>query len=162
MIRTLVTLLCAGVLALLAGAGVRPAVQDRAEAGAPVRFEAHNVVIDPAGRALGAYQVEFRATRGDVTIVGVEGGEHAAFAQAPFYDPAAIQNERAILGAFSTDAALPDAPTRVARVHVRIAGDVAPEFAVELHAAADAEGERFGAEVTTTRATAADLEGDEK
>ena len=52
-----------------------------------------DVFIDPHGRALGAYQFELRATAGDVALVGIEGGEHAAFSHPPYYDPKALLNQ---------------------------------------------------------------------
>src|SRR5258708_5660502 len=63
-----------------------------------------DVFIDPHGTPLAAYQFELRATAGDVKLVGIEGGEHAAFAKPPYYDPKALLNDRIVIAAFNTDA----------------------------------------------------------
>ncbi|MEO1129231.1 MAG: hypothetical protein AAFX05_05905 [Planctomycetota bacterium] len=145
------------VTALLCGAGERHEARVAQE---QVRFVAYDVIVDPVGRPLGAYQVDFAAARpGDITIVGIEGGEHPAFAQPPFYDPKALMNERAVLAAFSTDAALPEGPTLVARVHVRITGDAVPDLTVALTVAAGPGGDRFETATVTTRLAAP--EGDD-
>lgn len=106
----------------------------------PVRFAWIDVTIDPQGRPLAAYQFELKTVAGDVKIVGIEGGEHAAFSEPPYYDPAALSNNRVIIAAFHTGKDLPAGPTRVARIHVRVAGPVAPEFSTDLQVAAGAEG----------------------
>lgn len=88
-----------------------------------VRFEIVDVFASSA-QPLAAYQFELRAESGDARIVGVEGGEHAAFQTAPYYDPAALRTGRIIIGAFSTANDLPpaNARTRVARVHLEVHG----------------------------------------
>ena len=57
--------------------------------------------------ALAAYQIEFSVTNILTKIVGIEGGQHPAFREPPFYDPKAMQQERVIIAAFSTDNAEP-------------------------------------------------------
>lgn len=113
------------------------------------RFAAVDILIDSQDKPLAAYQVTFSASRGDVLIVSIEGGEHAAFSDAPFYDPKAIQNERAILAGFSTNEAkdLPKGRTRVATVHVEIRGDIEPQYEWKLDAAATVGGETIPAKV---------------
>ncbi len=112
------------------------------DAGAGVRFSAVEVFVDSGSQPLAAYQLTFTATRGDVKIVGIEGGEHPAFKEAPYYDPQAIQQERAILAAFNTAAAaqLPKGRTRVATVHVQIRGTKEPAYAVKFQTAANHKG----------------------
>ena len=107
-----------------------------------MRFEAVDIYVDSGTRPLAAYQLTFRATRGDVKIVGIEGGEHAAFKEAPYYDPAAMQQERAVLAAFNTVAReqLPTGRTRAATVHVQIRGTEAPRFVAKLETAATHNG----------------------
>src|SRR4051812_6809037 len=80
-----------------------------------VRFRAVDVYIDSKTAPLAAYQADFTVTNGVAKIVGIEGGDPAAFREAPFYDPQAMQHERVVIGAFSTDAAaaLPSGKTRV-------------------------------------------------
>ena len=96
------------------------------------RFEAVDVMIDPKGAALAAYQLEFVADASRVKLVGVEGGAHAAFAGPPYYDPAALSRHRVILAAFSTSSDLPKGLTRVARLHFQISGDAKPDWSVKL------------------------------
>ena len=130
--------LVTAVLAVMAFGQVAPEV----EPAPAVRFAAVDLFIDAGDRPLAAYQLEFAAVAGQVKIVGVEGGQHAAFKQAPYYDPQAIQRERVILAAFSTAAPeeLPAGKTRVATIHVQITGDVEPHYAVKLVTSATAEG----------------------
>ena len=68
-----------------------------------IRFEAIDVFIDSGDQPLAAWQLELSCHTKDVEIVGIEGGEHPAFKEPPFYDPRAMNNNRVILGAFSTD-----------------------------------------------------------
>ena len=42
------------------------------------RFEAIDIYIDSGAQPLAAYQVELRATSGDVKAVGIEGGDPSA------------------------------------------------------------------------------------
>ncbi len=115
-----------------------------------VRFGYVDVFIDSGERELAVYQVELRATSGDVRIVGVEGGDAAAFAGPPRYDPAALTDgERIVIGDFSTGAVLPSGSTRIARVHLRLDGPP-PELALTLAVAGDAEGERLDATASYT------------
>ena len=113
-----------------------------------VRFTWVDVYVDSADAPLAAYQVEILSTRGDVKIVGIEGGLHPAFKEPPYYDPAALAQDRVILAAFSTGKDLPTGKTRVARVHVQVTGDVTPEYAAKFVAAATRQGERIEAGVS--------------
>ena len=81
---------------------------------------------------------EFQVTTsaGDVTLVGIEGGEHAAFRQPPYYDPKAMGQNRIVLGAFNTGSDLPRGRTRVARLMVRVTGDTPPAYAATVQVAA--------------------------
>jgi len=107
--------------------GFRATTTIHVEHNAPtVRFAAVDIVLTlPDGAELGSYQVELAPVDNKlarVRVVGIEGGEHAAFKTPPFYDPKAIGNERVILAAYSTDADLPSGTTRIARVHYEITG----------------------------------------
>ena len=115
-----------------------------------VRFQAVDIFIDSKETSLAAYQLEFLVKNGDAKVVGVEGGEHPAFKDAPFYDPKGIQHERVIIAAFNTAAAdkLPKGKTRVATMHLQITGDRNPEYAVKLETAATLEGRKIGVETT--------------
>ena len=149
----------AAVLALLGMAAIAVATAQpggdgavrQPEAGAlGVRFGYVDVFIDSGERGLAVYQVELRATAGDIRIVGVEGGDTAAFAGPPRYDPAALlDGERIVLGDFSTGSVLPRGRTRLARVHLRIDGPP-PSLVLDLVVAGDAGGERIDAVASST------------
>jgi hypothetical protein len=113
------------------------------------RFVAVDVMIDPKGQALAAWQVEFSAEVGSVSLVGVEAGEHAAYkVRPPYYDPKALAGNRVILGDYSLAAELPKGRTRVATVMLEVRGDAKPQYVTKLMAAADAEGKAVAADVT--------------
>jgi hypothetical protein len=116
-----------------------------------VRFVAVDVFVDSGTQTLAAYQLTFSASRGDVKIVSLEGGEHEEFKEPPYYDPKAIQRERAVLAAFSTGSAanLPKGRTRVATIHVQVSGPKQPEYRVKLTAAATSEGHAISAECSS-------------
>ncbi len=111
------------------------------------RFRAVDIYLDAKGTPLAAYQLEFTITNVVAKIVGIEGGDNPAFRNPPFYDPKAMQHERVILAAFSTQAAekLPSGKTRVATVHLQIIGNAEPKFELKLQAAADPEGKQITA-----------------
>lgn len=109
------------------------------------QFKAVDIYVDSGAVPLAAYQLEFKARDGGVKIVGVEGGEHPAFREAPYYDLKAIQHERVIIAAFSTETEnkLPKGKTRVATIHIRApAGDNAG-YELKLTVTADTEGRKF-------------------
>jgi hypothetical protein len=112
-----------------------------------IRFTYVDVEIDPQGHALGAYQFEFASETKGVTVVGIEPGVHPAFGKTPpYYDPAALKNDRVILAAFSTDSELPKTKTIIARLDLMLEGEAAakePQYVVKLQVAADAEGKHI-------------------
>ena len=111
-------------------------------AAAAVQFTYVNVVIDPHDRPLAAYQLSVVLTTPDAQIVGIEGGDSAAFNAAPYYDPAALQKQKVILAAYSLNAAkdLPAAKTRVARLHLQLPANATARFTTELNVAATTDG----------------------
>lgn len=136
-----------------------PVAQVEAQSeGQSVTFAAFDVFIEPRGEALAAYQVEVRAevgaAAGSIKIVGIEGGEGAAFADAPYYDVRAMQSERAIIGALARDlgAGATKVRTRVARIHVMAEGITGKldvnQLSVKLQVAGDPQGRSIGAEVS--------------
>lgn len=139
-----------GVL-LAAGGQTVARGQDAADAGtqAAPRFAWVDISIDSGSAALAAYQLELSSDAGKFQIVGIEGGDHAAFREPPYYDPAALKAGRVILAAFSTDDALPTGSTRVARVHVMLE-DAAPHYIATLKVAATADGTTIPVQVTVT------------
>jgi hypothetical protein len=109
------------------------------------RFRAVDIYLDAKGTPLAAYQLEFTVTNVVAKIVGIEGGDHPAFRNPPFYDPKAMQHERVILAAFSTDAAekLPSGKTRVATIHLQTFGDAELKVELKLQTAADPQGKKI-------------------
>ena len=113
-----------------------------------VRFAPLHIYLDSGDKPLAAYQFELKAAAGQIEIVGVEGGEHEAFSEAPYYDPAALAQDRIIIAAFNTGRNLPAGRTRIATVHLQIKGDVEPAYELNLIVAGDADGEEIPAELT--------------
>lgn len=155
MVRILGVILIGLVLAGGMGGGRQDSARGsgRGSGGTP-RFVAVDVFIDSGATPLGAWQVEIKAVGGDAKLVGVEGGETAAYKQPPYYDPAALHEsqlrERVILAGFSTGGNLPAGKTRVARIHVQVSGQGEPEYTTKLVTAGAADGIRIDAKATAT------------
>jgi len=115
-----------------------------------VRFGAVDIYVDSKDKPLAAYQLEFSAPGSDLKITGIEGGEPAAFSHPPYYDPKAMQQERVVIAAFSTNTvdALPFGKTRVATIHFQFRGQALPAFQLKLKAAADSRGNKIGADAS--------------
>lgn len=122
-----------------AGAEAPAAAPATPTPGMTTRFEAVDILLDPGGTPLAAYQIEFVADPGRVKLVGIEGGDHPAFREPPYYDPAALSRSRVILAALSTASDLPKDKTRVARLHLQVEGVGPPEYAAKLVVAASAD-----------------------
>jgi len=118
------------------------------------RFAWVDVFIDPQGKPLACYQFELAAKDADVTLVGVEGGEHAAFAQPPYYDAKANVQNRIVIAAFNTGNDLPRQRTRVARVMVRIRGNRHPHYAATLQVSASPDAQKIPASISTSEGEA--------
>ena len=116
------------------------------------RFEAIDVFVDSGNHRLAAWQLEVKSTAKDVQIVGIEGGEHPAFQEPPYYDKRAMNNNRVILAAFSTADNLPSGRSRVARIHVQVRGPGAREWVSELTTSATADGKWIPAEISIAKA----------
>lgn len=113
-----------------------------------VRFAPVHIYIDSGSKALAAFQFELKAATGQIKIVGVEGGQHPAFAEPAYYDPAALMNNRIIIADFNTGSDLPKGRTRIATLHLQIIGDAEPEYELELAVAAEANGNEIPVEIT--------------
>ncbi len=118
------------------------------------RFEAIDVFVDSGDMPLAAYQFELQSETPGVEIVGIEGGEHAAFQEPPYYDVRAIQNNRVILAAFSTADDLPSGRSRVARIQVLLTGPGIKEYRTLLKVSASKDGEQVPAEISIARTRA--------
>ncbi|MEX0777576.1 MAG: hypothetical protein WD042_17865 [Phycisphaeraceae bacterium] len=121
---------------------------------AAIRFTTLAITLDPHGKPLAAYQLNIRAKSGLIRIVGVENGDHPAFADdPPHYDRDAVDANRAdriIIAAYSTQPTeqLPTTPTRVVTLHLQVIGDEPVSYDVRLHTAADTAGQPIQATVT--------------
>jgi hypothetical protein len=114
-----------------------------------VCFAPLHIYLDSGNNSLAAYQFELKATAGQIKIVGVEGGSHEAFKEAPYYDKAALLNkERIIIASFNTGSNLPTGRTRIATIHLQIIGDAEPKYELKLIVAADADGKEIPAEIS--------------
>lgn len=128
--------------------GEQPA--SRPSAREAVRFETLDVVIDVGTSSLAAYQFELLASEG-ATIVGVEGGEARAYAEAPYYDAAALAGGRIIVGALAQEGEPTTGAARVARLHMRVEGDEAPRYECVLRVAATADASPIAGATITVR-----------
>jgi len=113
-----------------------------------VRFAPLHIYLDSGSQPLAAFQFELKAAAGQIKIVGVEGGQHKAFKEAPYYDPAALTNDRVIIAAFNTSRDLPKGRTRIATIHLQIIGDAEPDYELKLTVAADADAKEIPAKIT--------------
>lgn len=115
------------------------------------RFEAWDLFVDSGSQPCAAWQVEVVDERGLAQLVGVEGGEHPAYATPAHYDPRALLGGRVVLAAFQLDGPLPSGRAHVARLHFQIRGSDAPHFRVRLEAAATPEEVRIAATAELAR-----------
>jgi hypothetical protein len=101
-------------------------------------FAVYDIFLDPDGNSLAAYQIKIWDRNAAIKIISVEGGEHTAFKDAPFFDPKAIQRNIIKLASFrvGTTETLPKSKTRIASLHVEIGPGLKPDLAVRLEAAA--------------------------
>jgi hypothetical protein len=111
-------------------------------------FRTVNIYIDPHNNPLAAYQLEFTGESENVKLVGIEGGEHPAFKDPPYYDPKAMMQNRVILAALNAGDDLPATRTRVARLHLEITGEH-DRFRTRLIVAAASDGSHIAADVST-------------
>jgi hypothetical protein len=116
----------------------------------PMRFLPVAVYLDSKGEPIGAYQFEFEAGPSGARIVGIEGGAHPAFDDPPYYDPKAMQGDKLIAAAFSTNEPeqLPKGKTRIATVHLAVPGDAAPDVQLTLETATDHAGNTIAATIS--------------
>jgi hypothetical protein len=118
----------------------------------PGRFAVVDVYVQSA-EPLAAWQFELTERRGLMQVVGIEGGDNPSFAEPPFYDREAVGlgvADRVIVADFSLSepADLPMGRTRIASVHVRLAGDQSPDYELRLVAAGAADGRSINAEIS--------------
>jgi len=138
------------VLCVLLAAVEQPSA-NRVALPAGSRFEMVDVFVDSAKEPLAAWQIEFKATGGQVEIVGIERGENKDFQDPPYYDPAAMATSRVAIGAFNLTDRLPVGKTKVARLHLRVL-DGKPVYAAKLIVAGNKEGKSIEAQASVGEA----------
>lgn len=121
--------------------------------GYAAEFAVYEVFVDSGEEKLAAYQLKISDERAAVKFLSVEGGEHASFAEAPKFDPKAIQQDVIKIAAFSLDAAakLPSGRVRVASLHVEIGPGLTPEWKAKVEAAAGPKGKKISAKVSISK-----------
>lgn len=151
------TILLLVATALALGAAENPLDRPATIPGAAserIRFEWVDAYIDPQGHSLAAYQFELKAMGADVALVGVEGGEHPAYVEPPYYDPKANLHNRIVIAAFNTGENLPSTKTRVARIMVRVSGTADPKYSAKLEVAASADARPIEANISVIEGAA--------
>jgi hypothetical protein len=110
---------------------------------APVTFRTIDLFVDSGSQPLAAYQLSFACAAADAKIVGIEGGEHSAFAEPPYYDPKAMQSNHVVVAAFNTASPgqLPRGRTRIATIHLQTSASGARAYELKVDAAATPAGE---------------------
>jgi hypothetical protein len=93
-------------------------------------FSTLQVQIDTSAAELSAWQLRAEFVDPETRIVGIEGGSDAAFAEAPHYDPRALNGGEIILAALSTHQILPAGRITVAVLHVEHASENPPRLKV--------------------------------
>lgn len=136
------------IVALLAFVGVDLFAQQDA----PGRFAVVDVYVE-SEEPLAAWQFELAERGGRMQVVGIEAGGSGAFMEPPYYDRDAVRAgaaDRVIVADFSLREPqdLPVGRTRVARVHVRLDGAAAPDYALRLVAAGAADGRPIDAAIS--------------
>ena len=151
--KPLAALLAAGVaaVALLATVAATPA------SGEPEpHFVAFDIRIDAGESNLAAWQIEVTYDAATTKILSLEGGATAGFRDAPHYDRRGFEAGRIVIAAFCpTDDTAPRGATRVARLHLRTAGEAAAPV-VRLVTAARPGGAKIDARATLAPASADD------
>ena len=142
------------LLAVAGGTGDSSPTAGESSASPHITFAAVNVCLDPHGKPLACYQVQIVATTGDVALVGIEGGESAAFNNAPYHDPRALQGKRIIIGAYSLANDLPAGKTCVATLMFQVTGAVVPDYRATLQVAASSDAQSIPATVSLEPAPA--------
>jgi hypothetical protein len=116
-----------------------------------VRFATVDVMIDPKGQPLAAYQFNFSAAGARVLVVGIENGAAgSAFdGQPPYYDRKVDRGgaEHVIVAAYNAGNAeeLASSKVRVTTLHLQITGAGVPQYQAILTVAGDPAGHHIPA-----------------
>ncbi len=120
------------------------------------------ITLDPLGKPLGAYQFELTSAESPFKVLGVEGGDHAAYHhdRPPYFDPVVQEqgSDRLILAEYAlpklTAEALPTTPVVVAKVSVMfdraVDANELPAITLRLITAGDADGQKIDAKLSHT------------
>lgn len=97
-----------------------------AEGSGEVRFAALDIYLQTS-TPVAAWQFELNSRHGKMQVVGVEGGDSAAFRRAPYYDREAVQlgeADRLVVADYSLASVdeLPSGRFRIATIHVMTSG----------------------------------------
>jgi hypothetical protein len=115
-------------------------VASAADAARPRVFGTIVVTLDPQGAELAGWQLRADFGKSDARIVGIEGGEHPAYAAPPHYDPRALNTGEIVLAALSSHEELPNESTVVAILHIEHDRSGLPPLEVSEVVAVDADG----------------------
>ena len=118
-----------------------------ADAARPRVFGTIVITIDPQGQELAGWQLRADFGKSDARIVGIEGGEHPAFAEPPYYDPKALNGGEIILAALSSHQELPTRATVVAVIHVEHDRSGLPPLEISEVVAVGADGSEIDVKV---------------
>lgn len=141
MARSVLAILILAAMLAWAHTGPHPGAQsDGAQTEQDASIIAVDVMVD-SPTPIAAYQIEVTGGS-NVSLVGVEGGEHQAYAEPPYYDPALLHAEanieRIVIADYTLADNLPSGEVRIARLHLMVQGAM-PELGVKLVVAAGAD-----------------------
>jgi hypothetical protein len=102
-----------------------------------LRFAAIDIILTSSQPAA-AWQFELKDRHGLMQVVGVEGGESAAFEGAPYYDREAVRlgtADRIVVADYSLADVreLPVGRVRIATIHLTLSGDASTDSDFELN-----------------------------
>ena len=115
-----------------------------------IAFYPVDIYIDTGEKPLAAWQLEVHYNDTDITITGVEGGDHP-FGEPAYYDHLGMTQGRIVLAAFTTDRNAPSGRLRVARLHFMEEADGEGGISIRLILTAGPEGVPYEAEVNAIR-----------
>ncbi len=117
-----------------------------------VRFAAVDIYLESPA-PIAAWQFELNDPHGLMKVVGVERGESAAYARAPYFDRDSVRRgeaDRIVVADYSLadDAELPSGKTRIATVHLMLSRDGDTDFNLFLITATKYDGRAMDASIS--------------
>ena len=119
---------------------------------APTQLGTVDLFVDSAKTQLAAWQMEFKATAGQLRSSGSSAAT-TRFSRSALLRSGGIE-EQSNMGAFNISDKLPAGKIRVARLHLHISGDQRPVYAVNLVVAGDQEGKPITAQASFSEGVA--------